>query len=488
MPIFEYNGKKYNVRDEHIDSFMKDFPDASTIMEREGKKYRVKSADYRTFMSEQQQPEQSALDSTPETPVTPSAEEMPLTEQDKIRFSANIGQMKRRTEQMIDGFNERMETMREYHENAPLGGGQTAEGKMQFNPESGKLEKTYITPLGNRYTSKGLADMESFRYRQAADMSVNGQLRRAMLKLAELQEKREASAKRVHEQWEEDTKKNTAPLGFLLAADTYVPRQMSDKENSTLDVAIRQTEELIKDLEEQKDREQGIDVGFWRGFGRVAGDFRTWDFGMSDMRDALTMMNADDLKGENATEGEREAYNEMMGALYNKGQAEQMYGGNAGFWNRAGMMTGHMPAFMLDFGITGGGFKGINVLSKAGTKAATKVVGKETVEQMAKQGFKTYVKDNGVKGLGQYATNWTIKALGTTADDLLLRAPLMTNTVQAGKPRPTSLTGNSVMWLSMRTETMIFPTTRLGEMPFGKEKPMPSLKTIRKCSVRTLTL
>lgn len=433
MPIFEYNGKKYNVRDEYIDSFMKDFPDASTVMEREGKKYRVKSADYRTFMSEQQQPEQPAPDSTPETPVTPTAEEKPLTEQDKIRFSANIGQMQRRTEQMMDGFSEQMETMREYHENAPLGGGQTAEGKMKFNSESGKLEKTYITPLGNRYTSKGLADMESFRYRQAADMSVSGQLRRARLKLAELQEKRDASAKRVHEQWEEDTKKNTAPLGFLLAADTYVPRQMSDKENSTLDVAIRQTEEFIKDLEEQKDREQGVDVGFWRGFGRVAGDFRTWDFGMSDMRDAFTMMNADDLKGENATEGEREAYNEMMGALYNKGQAEQMYGGNAGFWNRAGMMTGHMPAFMLDFGITGGGFKGINVLSKAGTKAATKVVGKETVEQMAEQGFKTYVKNNGVKGLGQYATNWTIKALGTTADDLLLRAPLMTNTVQAGK-------------------------------------------------------
>lgn len=433
MPIFEYNGKKYNVRDEHIDSFMKDFPDASTIMEREGKKYRVKSADYRTFMSEQQQPEQSALDSTPETPVTPSAEEMPLTEQDKIRFSANIGQMKRRTEQMIDGFNERMETMREYHENAPLGGGQTAEGKMQFNPESGKLEKTYITPLGNRYTSKGLADMESFRYRQAADMSVNGQLRRAMLKLAELQEKREASAKRVHEQWEEDTKKNTAPLGFLLAADTYVPRQMSDKENSTLDVAIRQTEELIKDLEEQKDREQGIDVGFWRGFGRVAGDFRTWDFGMSDMRDALTMMNADKFKGDNATEGERESYDMMMGAIHEKQQAEERYGGNADFWNRAGVMTGYMPSFMLDFILTGGGFNGLSTFSKGSTKVAAKVIGKETAEKMAQQGFKSYIKENGVRGLGQYATDWTIKALGTTADDLLVRAPLMTNTIQAGK-------------------------------------------------------
>ena len=453
MPIYKTNGKTYNIPDDKVEAFEKRYPNAEVeIYDNDGaayslplpkrgsfqKKYDKWSYTKQTGNAPQEEEtydvsEQPEPDYTPETPVISTAKEKPLTEQDKIRFSANMGQMKRRTEQMLDGFSEQMETMREYQENAPLGGGQTAEGEMQFNPEIGKLEKTYITPLGNRYTSKGLADMESFRYRQAADMSVSGQLRRARLKLAELQEKRDASAKRVHEQWEEDTKKNTAPLGFLLAADTYVPRQMNDRENSTLDVAIRQTEELIKDLEEQKDREQGVDVGFWRGFGRVAGDFRTWDFGMSDMRDALTMMNADDLKGENATEGEREAYNEMMGALYYKGQAEQMYGGNAGFWNRAGMMTGHMPAFMLDFGITGGGFNGINVLSKAGTKAATKVVGKEVVEQLAEQGFKTYLKNNGVKGLGQYATNWTIKALGTTADDLLLRAPLMTNTVQAGK-------------------------------------------------------
>lgn len=453
MPIYKTNGKTYNIPDDKVEAFEKRYPNAEVeIYDNDGaayslplpkrgsfqKKYDKWSYTKQTGNAPQEEEtydvsEQPEPDSTPETPVISTAKEKPLTEQDKIRFSANMRQMKRRTEQMLDGFSEQMKTMREYQENAPLSGGQTAEGKMQFNPESGKLEKTYITPLGNRYTSKGLADMESFRYRQAADMSVSGQLRRARLKLAELQEKRDASAKRVHEQWEEDTKKNTAPLGLLLAADTYVPRQMSDRENSTLDVAIRQTEELIKDLEEQKDREQGVDVGFWRGFGRVAGDFRTWDFGISDMRDALTMMNADDLKGENATDGEREAYNEMMGALYNKGQAEQMYGGNAGFWNRAGMMTGHMPAFMLDFGITGGGFSGINALSKAGTKAATKVVGKEVVEQMAKQGFKAYVKNNGVKGLGQYATNWTIKALGTTADDLLLRAPLMTNTVQAGK-------------------------------------------------------
>lgn len=441
MPIFEYNGKKYNVKDEHIDSFMNDFPDASTIMEREGKKYRVRSADYRTFMSEQQgnepqQPEQPAAAPTVpevETPATPTGE-TPLTEQDKIRFSAGIEQMKRRTQQSMDDFNERMATMREYHENAPLGGGQTAEGRMMFNPQSGKFEKTYITPLGNRYTSKGLADMESFRYRQAADMSVSGQLRRARLKLAELQAQRNERANEVHDEVTEFNNTKLTPLGRLLVGgDIYVAQQQSDPEKNALNVAIRQTEELIKDLEEQQDREQGKDVGFWRGFGRIAGDFRTWDFGMSDLSDAMTMMHADQLTDENATEGERAAYNEMMGAIYNKEQAEQAYGGNASFWNRAGVMTGYMPSFMLDFVITGGGFEGISLLSKGGTRAATKVIGSEVVEEMAEQGFKTYVRNNGIKGFGQYAGNWTIKALGTMGDDLLIRAPLMTNTVQFGK-------------------------------------------------------
>lgn len=69
---------------------------------------------------------------------------------------------------------------------------------------------------------------------------------------------------------------------------------------------------------------------------------------------------------------------------------------------------------------------------------------------MAQQGFKSYIKENGVRGLGQYATDWTIKALGTTADDLLVRAPLMTNTIQAGKRFLTSLTESLVMWLLMK--------------------------------------
>ena len=432
MPIFEYQGKKYNVRDEHIDNFAKDYPDATSIQERDGKKYRVRSADYKTFMSETVQPQSS------EQPIESAAAPMPVqeepwkpTEQEKIQIAAQMEQMRRSTQRTMSEFNEGIENLREYREKSPLGN-QAVESGLQFNPQTGKLERTYLTPLGNRYGSKGIADLESFRYRQAADMSVGGQLRRANQRLRELQAKRAERAEEVHSEWQEDFEKNKAPLAAVLAADTYVARQQSDRENSALDVAIRETEELIKNLEEQKDRESGVDVGFWRGFGRTVGDVRTWDFGMGDMRDALTMLHAEDLQGENATEGEKEAYQSMMGAIHEREKADEMYGGNANFWNRAGVMTGYMPSFMLDFILTGGGYSGLQAAGRASTKAATKVVGEQAIKEMAEQGFKTYVKNNGIKGFGREAANWTIKALGTTADDLLVRAPLMTNTVQAG--------------------------------------------------------
>lgn len=352
------------------------------------------------------------------------------TEQEKAEMIASTNRMMQNVETQIQDANKRVDNIQEYGLNPGL---QTKEGKMQFNPENGKLEKTYITPLGNKTTSKPLADIESFRYRQAADMSIGGQLRKANLRLQELKAKQAERASEVHKEWVEETEKNKAPLAAILGAATYTPRQQSDKENSALRVAIRETEELIKNLEEQKERENGVDVGFWRGFGRTMGDVRTWDFGMGDMADAMTMMNADKLKGDNATEGERESHDMMMGAIHEKQQAEERYGGNADFWNRAGVMTGYMPSFMLDFILTGGGFNGLSTFSKGSTKVAAKVIGKETAEKMAQQGFKSYVKENGVRGLGQYAADWTIKALGTTADDLLVRAQAMTNTIQAGK-------------------------------------------------------
>lgn len=349
------------------------------------------------------------------------------TMQERLRMNAslhNIGQSARRT---MDDFNERVDNLQEYGRS--FAGGHTATGDYRYNPQTKKMQRTYLTPTGDRTFSKTAADTVSREYRDAVDMTVGGQIRRAQNRLQELKDKAEARVQELHDKWEQDYKNNIAPLAAVLAANTYVPSIQSDQAYRALQAAIRQTEEQIKTLGEQQDRENGEDVGFWRGFGRVAGDVRTWDFGIGDMMDAMTMMNAANPQHPQ-TEQEKAANQDMMRAIHENQQTEAMYGGNASFWNRAGMMTGYMPSFMLDFVMTGGGFDAINVAGKATTKLATKALGKEAVEQMAKQGFKTYIKNNGLKGFAQETGNWTIKALGTTADELLIRAPLMTNTVQ----------------------------------------------------------
>ena len=441
MPIFEYNGKKFNVKDEYIDSFIEDYPDASTVMEREGKKYRVKSTDYNTFLQEYPQQEVEEKEDS----LSQQTEAKPLTEQDKIKFNAGIEQMKQRIGKTVGEFDKRLNTMQEYNEGTKLNYGQTVEGKMQFNPQSGKIEKTYISPTGNRHTSKEVADIESLNFRQAADVSVGGQLRRANQKLEELKEaaeKRKDEVANEHLNEVRDRYRSGGILNAIGQAAIDVRTQTPNKTNlqSTIDndaeyrkliAAIHQKEEQIATLEREVKRENGVDVGFWRGFADVAGDAKTWDFGYNDIQDALAMHNAS--KGNAKTDSEKGVNDELLSAVKENQTTTQEYGDNDSFWYRAGTMTGHMPAFMLDFALTGGGLKGINLIAKGATKLATKAVGKEAVEQMAKEGFKSYVKSNGIKGLGQYAGNWAIKAMGTMADDLLVRAPLMTNTVQLGK-------------------------------------------------------
>lgn len=355
-------------------------------------------------------------DAKPQEPWKPTAQE-------RLKMDAGLYDITKSAQRTVDDFNKYVDNLQEYGRS--FSGGHTVPGGLRFNPQSKKMERTYLTPTGERTFNKAAADAASREYRDAVDMTVGGQIRRAQNRLQELKDKAAARVQELQEKWKQDYENNDAPLAAVLAADTYVPSIQSDQTYRALQAAIRQTEERIKTLGEQQDRDNGVDVGFWRGFGRVAGDIRTWDFGIGDMMDAMTMMNAADPKRPQ-TEQEKAANQEMLRSVYENQQAEAMYGGNADFWNRAGMMTGYMPSFMVDFIATGGGFEGINLATRAAGKAATKMLGKEAVEQMAKQGLKTYVKNNGL----QEAGNWTIKALGTTVDDLLIRAPLMTNTVQ----------------------------------------------------------
>ena len=96
----------------------------------------------------------------------PQKKDKPLTPAQRQAMIDQVQQMQQQTQAMIADNNERMKNMKQY--GFGLGFGQTKKGGVKYNPRTKKFEQTYITPTGNRYSSKALADAESFRYRKAA--------------------------------------------------------------------------------------------------------------------------------------------------------------------------------------------------------------------------------------------------------------------------------------------------------------------------------
>ncbi|WP_304609805.1 LPD38 domain-containing protein [Muribaculum intestinale] len=307
-----------------------------------------------------------------------------------------------------------------YNRGGAFSGNKPVKGDMRYNPESGNIEQTYLTPTGTATADKFAAERETRAYNDYVDnMTVSGQLRRAGRDLSDLHRKREERVKAIHEKWAAGQEKNTAPLAAVLGAKTYVPSIQSDPEYRALTAAIHQAEKRIQTLQHESDRQDGKDVGFWRGFGEVVGDIKTWDFGYSGLMEAMTMLDATSKPSSNRpakTDAQKEAEQIMLEQTYEAQQAQSAYGQNDSFWNRAGVMTGEMLPFMLDFAIMGG--------AKGGTSMVTRNLDAILLRSLHKAAPKV---------ARNKAVQWTTKALGAMPEDLLYRAPLMTNTVQGMK-------------------------------------------------------
>lgn len=320
-----------------------------------------------------------------------------------------------------DASMERLKNTSEYYNRGgAFSGNKPVKGDMRYNEDAGKIEQTYLTPTGTATADKFAAERETRAYNDYVDnMTVSGQLRRAGRDLSDLHRKREERVKAIHDKWAEDQKNNKAPLAAVLGAQTYVPSIQSDPEYRALTAAIHQAEKRVQTLQHENDRQDGKDVGFWRGFGEVVGDIKTWDFGYSGLMDAMTMLDATSKPSPNRpakTDAQKEAEQIMLEQTYEAQQAQSAYGQNDSFWNRAGVMTGEMLPFMLDFAIMGG--------AKGGTSMVTRNLDAVLLRGLHKAAPKV---------ARNKAVQWTTKALGAMPEDLLYRAPLMTNTVQGMK-------------------------------------------------------
>lgn len=343
------------------------------------------------------------------------------TPMQKAFMMGSIQSSMNRFKAQTDASLERIKNASEYYnrggafsENKPV------KGDMRYNEDAGKIEQTYLTPTGTATADKFAAERETRAYNDYVDnMTVSGQLRRAGRYLSDLHRKREERVKAIHDKWAEDQKNNKAPLAAVLGAQTYVPSIQSDPEYRALTAAIHQAEKRVQTLQHESDRQDGKDVGFWRGFGEVVGDIKTWDFGYSGLMDAMTMLDATSKPSPNRpakTDAQKEAEQIMLEQTYEAQQAQSAYGQNDSFWNRAGVMTGEMLPFMLDFAIMGG--------AKGGTSMVTRNLDAVLLRSLHKAAPKI---------ARNKAVQWTTKALGAMPEDLLYRAPLMTNTVQGMK-------------------------------------------------------
>lgn len=399
---------------------------------------------------------QTEQQSVPQQPST----EQPWqpTEKEKAAMMTDLQRIGERTQQTVDRFNERVDNIQEYGLNPGL---QTKEGKMQFNPENGKLEKTYITPLGNKTTSKPLADIESFRYRQAADMSISGQLRKANLRLADIEERMETRGRKLREEHERNKPGGFAgffqemaniqaedKMGGAMAEnpENYTELQ-EDSEYQSLRLAARKTREEIQQLQNAKDKKQHGER-FWHDFLRntwqSVADVDAWDFGMNKLRDARTML---EIAGKSEAGAElNEAETDALYEMYLHNNIMEQFG-DLGRGARWGDIAGGSLSFMKEFLLTGG-YSGVGtklpttLSTKIATKAATRA-GVSAAESLgvkvAKEGLFSTVRQGGKKvvskllaeqGVGGVSGILATKALGLTAEDLLIRAPLMATTIQ----------------------------------------------------------
>ena len=139
-----------------------------------------------------------------ETQNTQTQEQKPWkpTAQQRAVMTASLENISRSARHTMDDFSERIDNMREYRSH--FGGGQTVIGSPRLNAATNNIERTYLTPTGERTFNKTAADAVSREYRQEIAREEENRRRR-----------REEEAKMQHDPTMWETVKKSLGAGFL---------------------------------------------------------------------------------------------------------------------------------------------------------------------------------------------------------------------------------------------------------------------------------
>lgn len=377
---------------------------------------------YEEFMKKMQVAPAPAKSTTPTAPAKPTPakpKETPLTEADRQKMLANVGNMMAETNASIQRTQNRMDyaranaglrvprvTIGDKNSGVRLGqNSKVVAKKPQYNPKSGKMEQTYITESGNEYTDRGAADLEQNAIDEARFQSEQQEaylLREKQRIEQEMNQRgRELDAEAVDFSWRD------MPRGSGGAIHTYnsstVNGRFADTKYKSLLAQLNKVNDGLATLAEAKKgkaSDQWIDdssnwaskkgkqllafgAGAWRGLAHAVGKVSTWDMGMTDMatNGALYTAAVDaDRKGiDNISREDRDLLD--ITAYTNAIQSENEQYLGRGY--KAGQVTGESLPFMIEMML--------NPASKLGTTATNKLM-REAVKRYGKDAVKKATK------------------------------------------------------------------------------------------------
>ena len=329
------------------------------------------------------------------------------TTQQKIAMSHQLHQMQKQTDDMLEQSRERTKNVSEYYRNNRGVGFHAVEDKPTYNPDSGKVEKTYLTPTGDRTTDKNLADMEAqeaqkqyeFNNRMKAagldpsnDMDVNRQMIADRLKenearLKELYAEREVEryGERAGDTgWDKFVRTFGGAVNRGVTANAPTPEQNlteRDKEIKDLLAENDMLSEAKRTLDAGRDPKQS--GGFMGGFFDVKNNAKNITRGLTDVAESadtylsgvMSLHNAERLdiikdkvdKGVELTDSE---LNLVYAAMLNQDASSSV---KLPHGYTAGKVTGEMLPFMIQMALNPASGLSRALTKKFGTTALKRI-------------------------------------------------------------------------------------------------------------------
>lgn len=343
----------------------------------------------------------------------------PLTEADKRRYASNVGNILAQVDASTQRFNNQMEYQKANSglqvKPVKLGANRhVVKRKPRFNPETGKMQSSYITESGNEYDNRAFADIEQNAvddYKRS--LTVDGQLQDAY---AERERLNEEVRKRMEEI---DNKPNQGFADFMRMSaaastpgagpageyDAVEAKYTNDPIYTQLMAALRHNKSAITTLEDKK---SGKINSFWHTLATTAANGYTFNDGMGEMKDVtaqtqamkhLDSINKKLAKGEKLTKEEK-ASKAVLDNMAVNNAIQGQYGGQYGAWSRAGGMMANSLDFMKDLALNPGAegmAKGIyKKVANIGAKQLAKATGDAAGKAIAKKLARGTLKATGV--------------------------------------------------------------------------------------------